>query len=85
MKIYVVFGQTGEYSDQEIWMVKAFKTIKAATKMVLLANRESRRIFALSYNKSHIFRTEKNSYDPNMKMDYTGTNYYYERVELENN
>jgi hypothetical protein len=83
VKIYVVMGSTGEYSDHEEWPVKAFTTRVAAEELVLNASNFARE--ALRKVNGATWFWEKmcglNPYDPEMKLDYTGT--YYGILELD--
>ncbi len=76
--IYVVEGSTGEYSDRNEWPVAAFTDEALAMEMVKRCEK-----FApkddLSYQAR---RAAKNPYDPNMKVDYTGTSYSYYEVTV---
>jgi len=88
MKIYVVFGNTGEYSDYREWMVCAYKkedlamarvselehllTINGANKDIDWDERE--KIAAR-------IRSVENG-DPGCDIDYTGSNYFYRETEL---
>lgn len=79
--VYVVIGSTGEHSDRDEWIVKAFKKESEAMNHVTKA---SIRALELAKTRSSDFdRCEnKNEFDPNFHMDYTGTTYRYEIVEL---
>lgn len=81
-KIYVVTGQTGEYSDNCHWLVKAFTTEKKAQHFVVLATREAKKIEATRVERYSVPKG-KNKYDPEMLMDYTGTFYNYDEVILD--
>lgn len=82
MNIYVVRGQTGEYSDQNEWPVKAFNSEDKAKEYVLLCDHYAK--ISESKKSDRYDDCElKNPYDPNMEMDYTGTFYKYEVVDLE--
>lgn len=85
MKIYVVFGTSGEYSDRREWPVKAFKSKEQAEVLVINATQEANRIFSANGDKYYDWDNEKdpNKYDPEMDMDYTGASYYIAEVELE--
>ena len=83
MVIYVVRGTTGEYSDRCEWPVKAFISEDAAKLLVTNATIEASRIQASRPSDYQVPEGESNRYDPNMDMDYTGTTYYYETVELD--
>ena len=79
--IYVVFGTTGEYSDRRDWPVKAFVNEAKAQQLVLDATRIAKEMEAKEWRSYD--SKEKNIFDPNMDMDYTGTGYYHFPVELE--
>ena len=85
MNIYVVFGITGEYSDNRRWLVMAFCDEEKAKQHVLNADKRAKELFAQFKRKNQFTRVPDgaNQYDPNMQMDYTGTSYYYETVQLE--
>jgi hypothetical protein len=80
-KIYVVMGSTGEYSDRSEWPVVAFRDEEEAQKSVENATRRANECGA---NRASQYQIEKgvNEFDPDMRMDYTGTSYYYMTVEL---
>lgn len=87
MKIYVVQGSTGEYSDNREWLVKAFVNEKRAADLVQKASERAREVFAMrddndwyTYPRPERFNNE---HDPNMQVDYTGTNYGILEVELD--
>lgn len=82
MIVYVVFGRTGEYSDREEWLVKAFTSENSAKELVLKATEAAAKVRT---SRESEYRVQKgvNLFDPEMAMDYTGTFYYYEPVELE--
>ena len=91
MIIYVVEGQTGEYSDHREWPVKAFVSEKKAKEFVLKVSEEYRRI-RQKYDRYcndrfwyHNWDREKdqNLLDPYMEADYTGTTYSYYFIELD--
>lgn len=82
MKIYIVFGGTGEYSDHQTWMVKAFRDEDQAKALVENASWAANAIDAVRENR-YDSPNGANPYDPDMYMDYTGTSYYIESVELE--
>jgi hypothetical protein len=80
MKIYIVQGSTGEYSDHIEWIVCAYKDEKKAQEHVVKAS-EAARQYKIEYHKSRI-TPETNPYDPQFQMDYTGTNYTVIETEL---
>ena len=84
MKIYTVMGTTGEYSDRIEWAVVSFKHKSAAEKLVINATRQAALIDQERQKRSAIFEqpVAKNKYDPEMRMDYTGTQYYIVQTEL---
>jgi hypothetical protein len=82
--IYVVRGSTGEYSDRWEWLVKAFTDKITAENFVNDCSAIARREFDNANKSSSFWGYEKSSeLDPNFSMDYTGTNYYLEEVELQ--
>lgn len=83
MKIFVVRGQTGEYSDRTEWPVKAFTDEDKAKEFVVQADAIARELY-IQAEKSHSFWSFKGTHplDSKFEMDYTGTSYYYEEVEL---
>lgn len=82
MKIYVVFGKTGEYSDRMEWPVKAFKKKEKAERLVSEAEKHAK-IIEVTRKDEYRVPEGINPLDPKMQMDYTGTSYYYIEVELE--
>ena len=92
MKIYVVMGTTDEYSAREIWLVRAFFSKKEAEEYVVKADEWANAFWIPRRSKLDGIRClldqpkkPESPFDPNMKMTYyTGTDYWYEEVELEN-
>lgn len=86
MTIFVVYGETGEHSAHIHWPVKGFKDEKKAKTLVQKATEYARTLFL---NHPYRWTQEpahfKSPHDPNLLMDYNGTRYYYEAIELENN
>lgn len=87
MKIWIVEGSTGEYSDHTEWPVCTFKTEELAKEMVELCSAE--------YRRTKIRREELgldmwdelpadcvHKYDPRFTEDYTGTLWKCYPVEL---
>jgi hypothetical protein len=87
MKIYLVRGMTGEYEDLTEWTVKAFRTKRVATKYAEAATKVAKEIIrkceAGELERWDIEYGKLNPYDPKGAMDYTGTTYSVEEVELE--
>jgi hypothetical protein len=81
VKIFVVFGTTGEYSDRSEWLVKAYKKEKLAQEHVTNAEMRAKEIQCVRPNEYEAPK-RANKFDPNMQMDYTGTSYYYASVDL---
>lgn len=82
MKIYMVEGQTGEYSDHREWPVKAFVSEKRAADFVLAVTAEYHRVGGENFRYYH-GGAEANRLDPDMQVDYTGTTYSFYSVELD--
>lgn len=95
MKIYIVMGTTGEYSDRSEWPVVAYQDEAMAQAHVLAATAEASRIqAALAATDSASRYTEEgraqyleimksSPYDPDLYIDYTGTSYYVMGAELQ--
>jgi hypothetical protein len=79
MKIYIVRGQTGEYSDQQEWIVCAYTDEQTAETHVVEAQAEATNIF----KEGDRWNPRKNPFDPFMRVDYTGTKYWVEECELD--
>ena len=84
MKIYVVTGKTGEYSDRREWFVKAFVSEKRAAELVELAGARARELAVTGWRSwDDDFPKQPNKHDPNMDMDYNGTHYVLDEIELD--
>jgi hypothetical protein len=81
VKVYVVMGSTGEYSDRTEWPVKAFRDEARAKEFVIDCDREANRIQVEHDRGIRIRQTHK--HDPDFRMDYTGTSYFLYEVELD--
>jgi hypothetical protein len=79
VKIYVVMGSTGEYSDHSTWTVCAYQDKQRAEEHADLAMMEARKI---REHDDYFNSEDKNIYDPKMQMQYTGTDYYTIDVDL---
>ena len=80
MKISIVMGTTGEYSDRSEWPVRAFLTARRAETYALAAKQRANEI-AHEHGgprlvSQEILGPKPNELDPGMKMDYTGTDYF---------
>lgn len=84
MRIYIIQGATGEYSDRAEWLVGAFKNEDEAKKFVIEAE-EISRVHFINYKASESkFKYSNNAtshLDPQFKLDYTGT--FYNIIETE--
>ena len=79
--VFVVMGTTGEYSDRNEWAVMAYLDESAAQKHVVNADRRAKEIFATCADRYSVERGA-NEFDPDMRMDYTGTSYFIYTVPL---
>jgi hypothetical protein len=87
-KIYVVEGATGEYSDHREWPVRAFVSEKKAQEFVEKVSAEYRKLVNKYGDLSELRwkmldNNIKNPLDPRMETDYTGTNYSYFPIDLD--
>lgn len=91
MKIYIVLGNTGEYSDFKEWIVCAYKDeVKAKNRVIELETllksfkdqcKESD--FRYDYEVGMQVQEEmRKSGDPRCEIDYTWTRYHYEETDL---
>lgn len=81
MKIYIVGGTTGEYSDRSDWNVCAYKNEDRAEEHVRKAMLRAKELQG-EYGRYSAIPKGSNEFDPDMQMDYTGTEYYFATVEL---
>lgn len=75
--MWLVFGQTGEYSDHVRWPVAAYSSREAAEKHADLAKQWE----LATYEKRESHKRNvliKCPYDPNFRRDYTGTDWSVE-------
>ena len=83
MKVHMVVGRTGEYSDNITWPVIAYLDESRAQDHVLRATEKAKEWEVLHGDKNLRDYPGWNEYDPAMRMEpYTGTDYYYRSVEL---
>jgi len=71
--IYIVQGTSGEYSDRSDWLVCAYTSKKSAEEH---AHKAMLRAVEIHKSSPGFFsRSKENEFDPDMQMDYTGTEY----------
>lgn len=82
MKIYIVEGNTGEYSDRVNWLVKAFKTTEKAEAYRDMLHSK---LLELKLYERKIDRNVKimQEYDEQFQCDYTGSEYTILTVEMD--
>jgi len=79
-KVYIVHGTTGEYSDRWEWMVAAYTDEAKA-----VAHAEAAKKFYMErdlFRRRHRYDYPRNPFDPDMAIDYTGTDWIVQAVEL---
>lgn len=81
MKIYLVEGSTGEYSDASDWIVCAYKSKEKAEEHAGNAERRAKELADTRESRYHV-HAGSNEFDLHMRMDYTGTWYHVIEVEL---
>lgn len=75
-KVYVLFGETGEYSDRQEWVVRAYANEDAAN-----AERDKLNALAVgggsgsTYDDRQVVRMRLLPHDANASVEYTGTSY----------
>ena len=64
MKVYVVFGTSGEYSDRNTWKIAAYFDEELAKQHVLLAEERARVIYSLLNAHFKLANTEGRALTP---------------------
>jgi len=82
-KIYIVYGETGEYSDRSDWNVKAFFERKKALVLLNECSEDAKKWEIKRESEYTSPPKDWSKHDPDMKMDYTGTDYFIAEVDLE--
>ena len=89
-KIYVVSGSTGEYSDRREWNVAAYFSEARAARRVVELDRVAKEIYQRTRGPAPDLDAWSDEYkqaiatsgDPDMQIDYTGTNYYLAAIDI---
>lgn len=76
--IYLVYGKTGEYADRVEWVVGAFTTKRKASIHAKRAQGFSDKQTWQNWNPN----ANPNPFDFDMRLDYTGTNYFVGKIKL---
>ena len=85
--VYVVFGETGEYSDRSEWPVAAYSTGEMAEARADSLAAKYRELtengtIITDYDQREAIETAMRIYDPEFRLDYTGTHWYVLSVPL---
>ena len=100
MKVFVIIGNTGKYADRDFWFEKAYTSKQAADNRVKeleklmedmcltgeagnLSKMYKDRYFLRFQRQKEAFKKHQRG-DPKFKMDYTGSFYTIEGIELVN-
>ena len=83
-KVFTVFGSTGEYSDRDEWPVCSFFNEDFAKERVVKATRRAKDIEVKCDGDLYSIGDPglDNEYDDKMKLDYTGTSYFYVATDI---
>jgi hypothetical protein len=82
--IFVVIGSTGEYSDHREWLVRAYASEERAKEAVTHLTQRANEWIQKRESKYDGGPPEGwCELDPNMMIDYSGSTYTFETVELE--
>jgi hypothetical protein len=81
MKIWIVEGTTGEYIDRNDWVVCAYYSKQKAEEHARKAMLRAKEIEKTRESSYHV-PEGVNEFDPDMRMDYTGTEYFTIECEL---
>lgn len=82
--IYVVMGETGEYSDRREWPVCAFSVEEDAQGLVKELKEKLLELKLSSEQEDNIDKSNAKlmeEYDPGFDISYTGSRYYYFEVD----
>ena len=85
MTIYIVTGSTGEWSDRTKWLVKGWWSKEKAIQHV----KDLEELYKTSsplgdrYQRKNTLETIMKTLDPSFQEDYTGTHWYVQEVEVE--
>lgn len=77
--VWIVVGETGQYSDHSEWNVAGFTTEALATHFRDLCQNEADKVNGKDYTLRRGF---KHAYDTQFYCDYTGTFYRVDMVEV---
>ena len=77
--VWIVVGETGEYSDYSEWNVAGFTSEEIAERFKDLCQNEADKVNGKDYKIRNGFR---HAYDSQFYCDYTGTLYRVEMVEV---
>lgn len=75
MKIYIVEGTCGEYDDRQFWTVGAYLSEETAIVRKNLAANRAKEMYNIHGKYFSTGTNNINEYDPEMRTDYTGTDY----------
>lgn len=86
-KVFIIEGNTGEYSDRTNWMVGAYLDQGAAESRIEFLRSEITRLglnkgFSYDWEQRDKASKEMSEHDENFRCDYTGTHYYLLTVDL---
>lgn len=85
MKIFIVTGETGEYSDHTGWFDGAYLSEEKAKNRVLELEGYLKTFGehqSLNYKERKEVETKMREFDEQFELDYTGTRYFYFEVEV---
>jgi hypothetical protein len=82
--IYIVCGRTGEYSDRNEWLTRAFTTEEDAKDYVAFLTRKRQELGPAGSDVADIDALENamRAFDPEYSEDYTGTSWFVSPVTL---
>ena len=82
MKIHILIGGSGEYSDHNEWIVGAFINIKSAKNYMKLCTDVVKELEKKHDGNWHRIREDSSPFDPQFSYDYTGVDYSIQQTEL---
>ena len=85
MIVYIVTGHTGEYEDRWDWNVKAFTSKEKADNLCEALNVLVKDSKELDWDdRDKLVEKIQQSLDPMCSIDYTGTYYKVDQLEVDN-
>lgn len=83
MKVCVITGSTGEYSDRQVWIAGIMTEEKDAKDFCFRMNQRLRKADKMDWDERDDLTEELRKIDDRISIDYTGTTYDYEIMTMD--